>query len=354
MKQTSKKTIAATLLLALLAACGPAPRSEPTQPTGQAQTTAAQPTATPEAPMHLKLGMFNFASFAPLYFAQAEGYYTEEGLEVELVSFAKSSEAIPALAAGEIDVVGFSLAASIFNAIQEGINLKYVADKGYLEPSNCTTDAWMASKQALDAGLSDPSTLAGRSISIPTGGTFEYSIDMLLAQGGLTQEDVNPQYIADNAARVEGLRNGAIDLVSLGEPWITRVVNSGAGEVWVPMAEVTPQLPVGLIVYGPTILDKNREAGIRFMAAYLRGVEQFNQGKTERNIELISEFTQLSPEDVQAACWNTFRADGGVDTESVMAFQEWALQKGLVNEALELDQIWTDEFLAEAAKRLGP
>jgi NitT/TauT family transport system substrate-binding protein len=146
-------------------------------------------------------------------------------------------------------------------------------------------------------------------------------------QGGLTQEDVDPQYIADNPARVEGLRNGAIDVVSLGEPWITRAVNSGAGEVWVALPEVTPQLPVGLIVYGPSILDENREAGIRFMAAYLRGVEQFNRGKTDRNVELIAEFTQLAPEDIQGSCWNTFRADGGIDTESVMAFQDWAYRK---------------------------
>jgi NitT/TauT family transport system substrate-binding protein len=299
------------------------------------------------------VGFFNFASFAPLYYAEAEGYFAEEGLDVELISFTTSNEVIPALGTGELDAAGFGLVASAFNGIREGLNIKFVADKGYLDPNNCPTDAWMASKQALEAGLDDPSMLKGRNVSVPRGGMADYSMSTLLERGGLTMDDVKVSYVADNAARVEALKSGAIDVSIMGEPWITYAQKAGAAEVWVPFSDTMPGLSMGLILYGPTILEDNHEAGVRFMLAYLRAVEQFNQGKTDRNVELIAEFTKLDPADVKDACWNVFRPDGRTDIPSLLALQDWMVTNGILDSALEVDQLWTDEYLVEANARMG-
>ena len=347
-------SISGLLLLVVLASCAPPPTALPIAPPSAAPVATVTPAPTAEPPIPLKVGIFNFVSHAPIYFALAEGYFAEEGLEVELVSFTSSAEFVPALATGEIDVASFFLAASVFNAIREGINLKYVADKGFLDPDSCPSDAWVASKQALAAGLADPPTIKGKNVAVSlSGGTGAYSLDLLLAEGGLTPKDINSVNITDFAARVEGLRNGSLDVAHLPEPWITVAQSSGAGEIWVPFSEVMPHLPMGIIVYGPSILDENREAGVRFMTAFLRGVEQYNEGKTDRNVELIAEFTKLAPEVVKAACWTSIRADGSVDAEGMLAFQQWLLENGMVDEVLELDQFWTDQFLVEAAKRLG-
>jgi NitT/TauT family transport system substrate-binding protein len=314
---------------------------------------AATPAPTEEEPIPLKVGVLNFSSYAPLHIALAEGFYAEEGLAVELVSFAPTDEMIPALASGEIDLISTTLIASIFNAINSGTNIKYVAGKGYLDPDNCPTDAWVASKQALADGLSDPASLKGRNVAVYAGGTPAYMLDVLLERGGLIVEDLNTSYIVESAARMEALRSGAVDLVSLGEPWITIAETSGAGEVWMPYSELVPNLPMGLIIYGPNVMNEKHDAGVRFMAAYLRGLEQYALGKTDRNVEIIAGFTKLTPEQVKGACWTSMKTDGSVNTEAMLAFQEWAVRQGLIDKALELDQFWTDEFLVEATKRLG-
>ena len=46
------------------------------------------------------------------------------------------------------------------------------------------------------------------------------------------------------------------------------------------------------------------------MIAYLKGVRQYNQGKTDRNVEIIAKYTEMTPEEVKGSCWMSMRSDG--------------------------------------------
>lgn len=334
--------------------------------------TSAQPTASPAAvattvataeeiatlqPVHLKVSVRNFISFAPLFIARDEGYFSEQGLEVELIDFSTSTsfETIPLLVSREIDAGGTILDVSVFNAILQGNNIKYVADRGFLDPNNCATDAYVASSDLLASGtLVDTASIKGKNVGIQSpGGSPEYIMDVLLAQNNLTQDDIQTVLIPNPAARMEGLTNGSIDISVLSEPWITNAKKSGAGEVWIPFSEIVPNMSLGVIAFGPSILEDNPDAGTRFMTAYLKGVEQFNQGKTDRNVEIIANYTQLPPEAIKASCWTSIRPGGSIDTDTTMAFQNWAAEKGLIDGALELDQFWTSQFIDEASKKIS-
>jgi NitT/TauT family transport system substrate-binding protein len=306
----------------------------------------------------MKVSIRNFISFAPLFIARDEGYFTEQGLDVELVDFssAASNETIPLLVSRELDAGGIILDVSVFNAILQGNNLKYVADRGFMNPDNCPTDAYVASKTIMEAGtLADPTALKGRNVGIQSpGGSPEYIMDVFLGKYGLTQNDIQISKIPDPATRVESLANAAIDVSVLSEPWITRAQTSGAGEVWVPFSDIVPNMSLGVIAFGPSILEDNPEAGTRFMIAYLKGVAQFNEGKTDRNVEIIANYTKLPPEAIKGSCWTSFKPDGSIDPETTLAFEKWALDKGYVDGPLELDQFWTSQFIDEASKALKP
>ncbi|HET6845199.1 MAG TPA: ABC transporter substrate-binding protein [Anaerolineales bacterium] len=351
MSRSTRLAFPLLVLCLSLWSCAPAPTVAPAVPPVSSPAGAA-PTESQKL-IHFKVGFANFASNAPIYFALKEGFFKEEGLDVELVTFASANEIYPALIAGQVDAVAWSLAPAIFNAAAQGIHAKFVADKGFASTSACAADAWLASKQALAAGLSDPSTLKGKTVAVTRGSISEYALDLMLARGGLTAEDVQFTQITDNPTKVEALRSGTLDAAPLGEPWITYATSQGAAEVWMRYSDILPNQSVAFVSYGPTVLDKNPEAGVRFMAGYLRGIDQFNKGKTDRNIELISEYTKISADDLKAACWNTFAPNGVADVNGLLAYQQWLLDKGLVEKALPVDQFWTDEFVLEAAKRLG-
>lgn len=356
MKKVITYMMASSILLTLIASCAqpPATSTLPMLSPTQEQATEIPIQTAIQEPIHLKLGSLNLMSYAPLFIARDEGYFSEQGLDVEFIDFGSSAtETIPQLVARELDVAGPTLFVSIFNAIVQGNNLKFVADKGFMDPNNCATDAWFASKAALESGmLSTPPSIGGKNVIFPPGGTHEYVMDILLQQNGLTQSDIEKSHIADAATRVEGLKNGSVDVSFLSEPWITRAQTMGAGEIWIPFSDLIPNQSLGTIVFGPSILEDNPEAGTRFMIAYLKAVEQFNEGKTDRNVEIIANYTKLSPEEIKASCWTSFKPDGSIDIDGVLAFQEWAFSKGFMDDVLSPDEFWTSQFIYEAMIKL--
>jgi NitT/TauT family transport system substrate-binding protein len=344
------------VLISLLAGCATATPAPTAPPATAAPTNIPAPTPTLE-PIHLKVSVRTFISFAPLFIARDEGYFAEQGLEVELIDFSSSAsfETIPLLVSREVDAAGSILDVSVFNAIAQGSNLKYVADRGFMNPDHCATDAFVISKARMTAGtVPDASEIKGMNIGIQSpGGSPEYIMDVFLAQNGLTQDDIQTSLIPNPATRVESLASNAIDVSVLTEPWITRAQSSGAGELWIPYSDIVPNISLGTVVFGPGILEDKPEAGTRFMIAYLKAVKQFNEGKTDRNVQIIADYTQLPPEAIKGSCWASFQPSGVMNQETMLAFQTWANEHGYLDQLLDLDQFWTSQFLDEAAKEIN-
>ncbi len=351
-----QKLITFALISVLLAACAPGatPSPPPPAPTGEQPTSeqAAVPTNTFE-PVDINVGIFNLASYAPLYFAQAEGYFAEQGISVELVPFTTGSELLVALIQGDIDVMGYAVDLSTFTAIAEGTGVRVVADKGFYDSNSCASAGWMARNEVLDSGqLDDLSNVPNLILQSSQAVAFyNYTLDVLLEPVGLSTDDLEVVDIP-LANRLDALQTGAIDIASLGEPWITRVSNAGVARLWIGYNDLIPDSQAGILAFGPTLTQDNREAGNRFMIAYLKGVRLHNEGKTDRNIELMAEFTQLDPEEVRQMCWQAFTADGSINAENMIDFQEWAFEKGLIDAVVPLEEFWDGSFLEFANQAL--
>lgn len=350
-----KKIVLIALFVSLLlSACAPTstPSPEPTlAPTNTVEATpiVVEPSPTLQT-VHLKIAQFPYMTEAPYFIAMDEGYFAEQGLEVEFVPFAKSSDIIPALVQGQIDVSTVFLGAGFLNAIAGGENTKIVAGKGYLDANACAYTGWMASTEVADSGeLNDIKNWAGKKIATEKGTTSEYALEVLLAQAGLTLDDVE---IMDVPIfnRMESIKNGAIDIAGAGEPWVFRMESSNTAKMIKSFNSYLPDLQWGVIAYGPTLLGDNPDVGNRFMKAFIKGLQQYNQGKTDRNVEIIAKYTELTPDEVKQTCWQTMRADGDINIASVMELQQWFFDKGFTTSILTEDKIWDPEFIQAAAK----
>ena len=148
---------------------------------------------------------------------------------------------------------------------------------------------------------------------------------------------------------VSTLERGMIDGLAVTEPTLTRLAK--VGRLWIRAEDAAPGLLWGLVTFGERLLGKDRELGVRFLRAYTRGVAQYRQGKTPRNVAIISEGTG-EPEDViREACWLTFRAGPEINWESLMQFQRWANGEGLMEHTLSRDQLWDSTFVTASAAR---
>lgn len=120
------------------------------------QTNSPSLSVSTLEPINLKIGVLAYTGYAPFYFAEAEGFYTEQGLDVELINFSQQKEANVALATGQIDILGGPVDVANLAAMSEGIGLKVVADKGFVNPNaDCYYATWMATKDLFNSGELD-------------------------------------------------------------------------------------------------------------------------------------------------------------------------------------------------------
>jgi len=305
-----------------------------------------------DQPIKLKVSIRQNTGYAPLYIAQEEGFFAEQGLDVEFVAPPRSAEAIAALLLGEIDVHAAALNIGMFNAMAQGEPVKMVANKGYFDPQGCSYFALVARQDLYDSGeVVSPADLVGRVMAVKTDNFQAYITDAAMKMHGFSLTDIQANDMPTSAI-LAALDEKSVDATFRGEPQLSQDKNLGLGEKIIGGEQVLPNFAFGFIMFGPSILEDDPEAGNRFMLAYLHGVRQYNEGKTERNLDILEKATELDRELLEQACWPPMTLDGVMDLESLHDFQMWAADKGLLDNIATEDQFWDSQFIDYANGRL--
>jgi len=304
--------------------------------------------AVNDQPDHIKAVVLPYTSFGPFFIAQEEGFFEEYGLDVEYVRMDSGTSPLALLEQGEIDVLGSGPSLGLFNALAGGSQIRVVADKGYLDQKGCTYMALLAPTIWAEANQ-DPTAdaLQGKRISIDPINFEAFMFDQILENVGLTLDDVNVDDIAPPALP-EAFKNDAVDIVSVGDPWITRILEDESIGIWKPYQDIVPDMQFGFVLFGASIQEKPNDAGARFLAALLRGVEQYGQGKTPRNLEIMAQYTDLDVETLKAACWPPMNPSGDINLNTVNQFQDWAVSKGLQDTFIPDEEYWDPSYLEKA------
>jgi len=295
-----------------------------------------------------------FMGSAPFFIAEEEGLFSEQGLQINYVKSGRSADGIPALVQGHLDVLYGSMSTAFLNAMGRGAKIKFVSDKGYLSPTGCAYDAVLARRVLIEERkLDNPIQLRGRRIAMNPVSIKAYYIDKVLNTVGLSLDDIEVVDIP-NPVMPEALAKGTIDLAATTEPWGTRGLQTGHAVLWMSTQKVFPDSQHAIILFGPSLLEKNPEIGKRFIVAYLKAVRQYNRGKTERNIEIMAKHTGLDKELLKKTCWPSIRNDGQINVESILDFQKWGLKRGLLDKEVLPKQFWDPGFIEYANKILSP
>lgn len=283
-------------------------------------------------------------SWGPLMIAQAEGFFRDEGIDVEFVSALRPEESLVALVSGDIDVNAGPLHAGVLSAIAQGAKIRITAGQGHLTRGGCTYYGIV-----LRPGL-DPSrafTIARMRTS--QDGATRFVASRMLARHNVDLNAIETVRLPD-AVMAMSLEQGSLDAVAVSEPSLTRLAK--IGRLWLSGQDELPDFQWGVITFGPRLLYRDQDTGTRFVRAYIRGVAQYNEGKTPRNVAIIAEATGESEDVTREACWPGFRADADINWESIAEFQQWANDEGLMEYTLLRDQAWDSTFVSAA--RLSP
>ncbi|MDH3734137.1 MAG: ABC transporter substrate-binding protein [Gemmatimonadota bacterium] len=314
--------------------------------------------ATDGAPDRVVVVAQPYLTYGALWLAETEGLFERRGLDVELMRMAGTEPAVPLLVRGDVDVLTAHPAPGLLNAILRGARVRMVAAAGGEGIGGCSYLAVLARPGLLphiepadsrsgEGSRSSSAPAAVSRVSVNRQAVMRYVADRILARRGLDLDDL---HIVDvpPAARIEALRTGAIDATLAGEPFLTRTLTAGAGEVWSTLDEALPGSRLSFLFFGPRLLDADRDVGERFLAAYLEALDQLAAGKTPRNRDRLAQAIEEDAEVLGQACWPFADADGRPEPDMLMDFQTWAVERGLLDEIVPLERLWDDSLLTRA------
>lgn len=324
----------AALRYAILVSCLAAVACKP------AETAKRAPARKAEL-VKVRVNLTPSLSNAQLMIAKEEGDFAKEGLDVELVSLDNNS-ANMAIGTGELDVMAAPMRTGIFNLIARGEAVQVVADKGHSEPGPCAAEAFTA--PAGMAARIAAKGFRGERFALVRGGIMEYLIDRMLEREKLTRADIEvvqlPQgdYASSSRQEADALRY-------MMEPVLSNALSRGGTEIVAPIEEIAPGTQLAMIVYGRRLLRDEPELGHRFMRAYLRGVRRYLEGKSDRNVAIVSKYTKLPPDIVRRACWPHVAGDGRVEPSAVLPFLAWGRKNGYMDADVPVSAWWNPTFV---------
>jgi len=304
----------------------------------------------------LRLGYFPNVTHAPAVAAVQEGFF-ESALDgaatLAYSTFSSGTEAGEALLAEGLDAtfIGPNPAINAF-AQTDGEAVRIVS-------GTTSGGAFLVTTPDIES-IED---LEGRTIATPSlGNTQDVALRALLQEEGFSFDDAGggdvPIVNLDNADTLAAFQDGTVDGGWVPEPWATRLVQEGGGEVLVDEADLWPNgdfVTTHLLVR-TAYLEENPEV-IRGLIEGLADGEAFvnedaatAQASVNANIEEVT--GEALPEEVITASWENLRFTLDPIASSLEESKNDAVAVGLLDE-VDLEGIYDLTLLNEVLAERG-
>ena len=297
-----------------------------------------------EAAERLRVGVLKLASSGGVFIAAERGYFTAQGVEVELRFFDAAQPIAVAAVAGDVDLGVTGLTAGFYNLAGKGA-LRIIAGQSREEPGYHLI-AYLASNRAYAAGLTALKDLPGHSIAISqVGSTFHYSVGLLAEKLGFPLSSltlVPLQSMANMAAAVKGNQiDASLIPATIALPMMARGEAHGLG--WV--GDETPW-QLGAIFATARGIAERRGALEKFLAGYRRGARAFYSAFLSNDVTpqrpagaddllaIIAKYTGQSPEQLRDGI-PYVDPEAKLQADDIYRQVAWYQSQGLVDRSVE-------------------
>lgn len=333
MKKSKLFFIACLSLLLLMAGC-----SQTSEPSGEGELKKI----VIAEPVHL-------IGYLPLYMAINEGYFEEEGLEVEVITATGGAHVTSVVSGDAWGVIGGPDSNQMANfgssdPIQSVVNVVNRANVYLMGSSDEPVDS--TNKEELAAYLEGKIIAAGR-----FGGSPNLLTRWLLMDIGLDpEEDVVLEEPADASAVVSLVESGQADIANGGEPQITEGINKG---VWNEPFYSFPSLgdyPYSVLSVKKSTIEEEPEVVESFVKAVIKGLKTVEEDPELAMEVLKAEFPSTAEESLQAALDRAYAdelwsKDGYISEESVAKPMEVVEKTGVYTNGYSYDELIDMQFV---------
>ena len=287
-----KKKILATVLTAamavsMLAGCSSESASKASEAaaTTAAEETKAEETTAAEAKdtgdlktVSIQIDGSAVPYYAPLYLAQENGYFAEEGLNVEFY-YAAAADIVKNVAAGNVEF-GFPNADAVVAAKAQGIPVK-VVHTTYQEGLGAIIFG-------SDSGISTPADLKGKKVAVTSLGSANYfQLQAAMESAGLTIDDVQVEIVGTGAI-LTALTEGQVDAIVFSKLRTIELNNSGYAASEITCDQFLPSFG-NVLVAGDKLVAEDPETVDGFCRALNKAIEYIIDGHVEEAVDMSIE-----------------------------------------------------------------
>jgi NitT/TauT family transport system substrate-binding protein len=300
------------------------------------------------------------AGFNP-FVALDQGYFAEQGIDLELPRFDSAGNMIAPLGAGQIDTGSGAIGAGLWNAVARGVDVKVVADGGHVEPGFPQQEL-IVRKSLFDSGqVTSVPDIRGLTVGMSVRGTsVEYAIVKMLEKNGLTMSDINPVEMPPTEFAA-AMSNGKVDGAFAIQPSLTTLLTQEIATRLMYDWEATPDSQALALLYSPQFAAS--DLAVPFMVAYLKGVRLYDDAfqkrlpdAREKAFDAVVKYGPVKDRSIYENYTSFFLVDpdGKLRMQSLEDQQNFFLAAGIQTTRMDFTKIVDTRFAEQAAAKLGP
>lgn len=269
--------------------------------------------------------------YAPLYAAMSEGFFEDEGLDVELTTTWGGDKTMTALLSDGADIALVGSETSI-----------YVSAQGSKDPVinfaqlTQTDGTFLVSREKMEDFSWDQlkgSTFLGQR----KGGMPQMVGEYVIKQQGIDpQNDLNLIQNIDFANIASAFASGTGDYVQLFEPTASIFEKEGKGHIVASFGEESGKVPYTTFMAKESFLKKNSEAAEKFTKAIYKAQQWVDENNAETIAKAIAPQFKDTELEIITTVVERYKQQGSFATDPILDEAEWTNLQNIMEEANEL------------------
>ena len=234
-------------------------------------------------------------TWATAWIAKEAGYFSAEGLDVELIRVGGSTRMVAAMLGGSAPIIQAGAVAAIA-AAAAGSDVVIIAATG-----NVSAFHLMARPD-----IKQPSDLKGKKAAITTfGSTSDQMLRIALKKFNLEpNRDVAILSMGAQPEVFAALHSGSVEVAALTYPLYAQAAKLGMREL-VNFSELGVEDVTGPVITTRSFVTQNRETALRFVRAYARGAHRYRTDKAFSK-RVLAKYGKITDDEILEGTWQDY------------------------------------------------
>ena len=299
-------------------------------------TLIASPALAADNAKKMKIAFCTWAGYAPLFIAKENGYFAEQGYDVELVIIEDESTYGAAFVSNSIQGLGQVLDRDI---------IQY--DAGAPEQYVCTMDASTGGDGLVaTAEIQTVDDLAGKTVALDKSATSYFFFLQVLADSNITEDQINIVEMGNDEAG-EAFLAGRVDAAVTWEPALSNCSEREGGHILVSSAEY-PKAIIDVLTVSTKFAEQNPEVFDVLYSCWCQAVDYLN-ANFEEGCAIMAAGLDLEPEEVMDECAGITFYDAAMNE----AFNDVTTEQNVYEIACMAADFWVQKGYMKSADVAG-